>query len=318
MQTYEDCTSPFTPFCSSTFSPIRELQQQDKALTLIFLTSNAKYCGPVTDPWFDAQICDAKWEGEDWTTCQKAYPVSTLGCTEESTLCVGDSNRCTRLRVDGYPYLNKQMPGIPNITQELGLNPRQAAIATRIQQATYRTSFASMIQVLGGSSMLAFGNYVSCAPVLPHDQWTKEIQNWFAMFLVNLQLFNAQFVTGWQFPGINKYVTPPPDDEGWMCNAQIVRSPLYASFSVLGLVLIFLLGGVLLVLRVCTPYIVHKLQPSKSLNGHRTTSWDELSLIELASQAFETQRRESAGSSLESSLKRLDAITVRVRDLGVA
>lgn len=184
-EAYDHCTWGIADnaTCLTSFAPIPALRSPKKNTALVFLTSITQYCGPVTDPWFDAKACDHDWYGSDWPTCRPAYPTTTLACAEEKEICVGepgDHERCTKIRGDGYPFSDEDTAaGLPNITEILKLTSRQAAIATRIQDATSKSGFASIIFDLGGSNMLASGTSATsvCSPVLPSDQWTKEVSN---------------------------------------------------------------------------------------------------------------------------------------------
>lgn len=82
-------------------------------------------------------------------------------------------------------------------------------------------------------------------------------------------------------------MTPPSNDDQWMCDAQVVGTTMYTNFSLLGILLILLIGGTFIALRLATPYLVHKLQGSSIENEHRRATWDELNLPKLASEAFE-------------------------------
>lgn len=161
-----------TPGCLTGFNPIAPLRRSDAATSIIFLTSEIHYCDAVIDPWFNAQTCDPKWPGLGWTTCHPAYPTAALACVEEQQICVGespDSGRCVNTRANGYPYAHTDTGGLPNITQVLNLNPRQAAIATRMQDASLQSAFAEIIYDMGGTNLLAYGirDGPSCAETLP-------------------------------------------------------------------------------------------------------------------------------------------------------
>lgn len=164
-------------FCYTSFEPIEALRKPETDTSIIFLTSTSRYCGPVTDPWFDAQECNTDWLGSGWTICRPASPVKALACAESKEICVGQPphRRCTKIRSDGYPFSNITTAGLPNITDILNLTPRQAAIATRMQDASYRSIFADIIQDTGATNMLAFrtGDASQCAPALPDNQWSK-------------------------------------------------------------------------------------------------------------------------------------------------
>jgi hypothetical protein len=95
--------------------------------------------------------------------------------------------------VDGYPPGTSDTP--VNITDLLRLNKRQSAIAQRLQDASYRSDWVAILPNVGSQNMLAFQTVVneagsSFSNGLPSNQWTLEIQNWFATQLTIMQLYS--------------------------------------------------------------------------------------------------------------------------------
>lgn len=169
---------------------------------LIFLSSAVRYFQPVTDPWFNAQIEEPfTWvygPGENFSTPQyrRESPTSVLACASTAEICNLDPNsesKCTRIMVDGYPPGTSDTP--VNITDLLRLNKRQSAIAQRLQDASYRSDWVAILPNVGSQNMLAFQTVVneagsSFSNGLPSNQWTLEIQNWFATQLTIMQLYS--------------------------------------------------------------------------------------------------------------------------------
>lgn len=168
----------------------------------MFLSSNVQYTEPITDPWFHAQHpWTATWEGNalfEVTLYNRETPTSVLGCAEEVELCNRDPSsegKCTRLMVEGYPAVGGSGDTPGNITELLKLNKRQSAVAYRLQDASYRSSLDSILVNTGAQSLLAFQAVASQSEAsfstgLPSDQWTKEIENWFATQLTVIQLYS--------------------------------------------------------------------------------------------------------------------------------
>ena len=95
--------------------------------------------------------------------------------------------------VDGYPPGDSDIPA--NITKILDLSQRQSAVAQRLQDASYRSDWTAIIPNVGAENMLAFQTAVnqgglSFSNGLPSNQWTLEIQNWFAAQLTIMQLYS--------------------------------------------------------------------------------------------------------------------------------
>ena len=96
--------------------------------------------------------------------------------------------------VDGYP-LGGTLESPLNITKVLNLNQRQSAVAQRLQDASYRSDWIAIIPNVGAENMLAFQTVVNEGSLafsngLPSNQWTLEIQNWFATQLTIMQLYS--------------------------------------------------------------------------------------------------------------------------------
>lgn len=70
-----------------------------------------------------------------------------------------------------------------------------------------------------------------------------EVDHWFRLALTANQLQSVKYVMGDGRPSHNKWMKPVEGDSEWMCNNQIVQRDDFTSFGILGIVLIFLLGG---------------------------------------------------------------------------
>lgn len=79
-------------------------------------------------------------------------------------------------------------------------------------------------------------------------------------------------------------------DAAWMCDAQIVQRDDFASFSTLGIVLVFLLGAFLLFLDACLDQLIDawytRVHPARSW---KLQAWRASRNIQVQSQAFEAQ-----------------------------
>jgi hypothetical protein len=95
---------------------------------------------------------------------------------------------------------------------------------------------------------------------------------------------SRQFVTGYENPQYNDFVTPATGDDAWMCQAQITRSSDYASFNVLYLVLILVIGGFVIAGSYVVPWLMDWLRgpPKDQFHPTRWPSMDVLSLVEQA------------------------------------
>jgi hypothetical protein len=79
-------------------------------------------------------------------------------------------------------------------------------------------------------------------------------------------------------------------DSEWMCHNQIVQRDDFTSFSILGIVLIFFLGGLFIALDICLERLIifwyHKAQPRKAW---KLRAWRGNRPLQIQSQAFEAK-----------------------------
>lgn len=99
-------------------------------------------------------------------------------------------------------------------------------------------------------------------------------------------------MTGYENPQYNDFVTPAVGDEAWMCHAQITRSSDYASFNVLYLVLILVIGGVVIAASYAVPSMMDWLR-GRSRDDHLDhflpTRWRNMEVLNLVEQARNSQ-----------------------------
>lgn len=122
---------------------------------------------------------------------------------------------------------------------------------------------------------------------LPSNQWILELQNWFAIIFNNMQLEIAQYVMGYGNPDYVKYIQPPSSDETWMCTNQIVQRNDYASFSILGLVIIFTFGALFIIIDMSLTTLIKRLRPDTRRSQDRKLEWTLYELLQLQRMAYE-------------------------------
>lgn len=81
-----------------------------------------------------------------------------------------------------------------------------------------------------------------------------------------------------------------------MCHNQVLQRGDYASFSVLGICIILILGGFFISLNVCITPITRKLWNRTQLHKFRNDSWVANELLELHSMALESLLDKAASS----------------------
>ena len=246
-----------------------------------------QYAGPVKDPIFRAEqpttYTTYSPYGIDspvnYTLWNPVAPVSVLGCAQKTEVCLSKAPRkCALLRASSTPRHLDQTAG-QNITKFLSLSSRQESVLVRMQDALRSSQIHNIPWSIGGAGLLArqyaAGNI--SAP-LPDDQWIREVENWLATSVANMQLVNTQFVTGLPRPEWSHYLSAPDARDEWMCHSQVVLRQDVMSFSVLGIALIIGFGTLIIVLDLLPVDICRSRKSSVDL----TKDWHELHLLNLA------------------------------------
>lgn len=272
----------------STFEPIEQLQQPLEDVTLLFLAQNTVYSGPVYDAWFGG-------EGglrSNITDFIDQRLVTVLRCAESQIFCNDHHlNGTVCATVQGHSNT------IESVKNQLALNKKQAITVDRIFKAMNGTDLWIVVTLLGTGPMLITrklnGQFL---PSLQDGYWQSEVENWFALGLANLQLRISRFVTGYNFVGNRDTVSMPglrippviplTEDQQWMCESQIIFRDDYASFSVLGISMIVVLGISTITTSALLPSIVHHVQPATELNEARRAEWRKTEILELQRQFF--------------------------------
>jgi len=140
----------------------------------------------------------------------------------------------------------------------LNLNARQQSILGRLNSIIDGTEFFIPLAIEGGGALLAnkFTTYFD-PPTDGH--WMDELENWFSIGLLSLQLQTAQYAMDLSPTMFSDTVQTPNENDSWMCNSQIIYRDDYISFNVLGLTIIILVGGFLVVLSLCLDLIMKKV-----------------------------------------------------------
>lgn len=97
-----------------------------------------------------------------------------------------------------------------------------------------------------------------------------------------------------------------------LCSQQITRNPEYASFSVLGLVITFLIGGLIIILDFLTP-VIHRIRMHRrrKRDANAPDWWDLNDFLRLQERLLEKSRKQECrcrNVSATSSNRRMNLI----------
>ena len=129
---------------------------------------------------------------------------------------------------------------------------------------------------------------------LPDDQWTIELDSWFATGLATLQNLVVQFAAGppeldVDGPGQVNKVNATDRLGMFACRNQKVRGQsLFQSFSVVGVAFIVVVAGLLSILNLVLPYtmtLVRKVFTKGKWKGEQWRLYDKLQLLRMVFEA---------------------------------
>ncbi|KAL9112917.1 MAG: hypothetical protein Q9227_002781 [Pyrenula ochraceoflavens] len=224
--------------------PISELlpTTRDSDLTLFFLSANdISFTSEVDDSWYAAHRFAFNFIRPPWDGHSPAYlsddPASVLGCSSHYEACSSESpSDCV---VSG---------GALDLTDP-ATTIKGEAYSTITYITTYYQDVMNVVYSLMTSSLTArHGLYKGAQGPLPDNQWQSEVEFWHNISLVSLQnVVNSAI--GPDDLDIKKYFWQAPDSfqREKFCQNQKIRSSSYTNFSVLGLVITLILGGIIII-----------------------------------------------------------------------
>lgn len=267
---------------ASSYTPIPALNTTDSDVTLIGISSNVKYIGNITDLWFKALnrslILDLVWTA--------SRDLSVLGCTEQYQFC-SPLKRCTPLT---------GLYATPPAATSLGLSAHQLVMFQMLWWAAWTTALQFEMTLLGSDVLLAknalWGD-TGWSSRLPDRQWELEAFNMHNISLALIQRAVVEYASPTDIeirPGLRslQQIVRPTDPEALrVCGIVKIRSVDHTSFSVLGLVLILVLGSGFIVLDFFLARAVGWTQTKTGWRLYKRAEWVDQSTLQLQRQALE-------------------------------
>lgn len=266
----------------TSFQPIAQLRRNDAGTTLLLLSTFTQYTEPIDDPWFWAhqKTSVTAIDGTGKPILMEAYipdNPSVLGCSEQLRWCnQATKDRCT-------PFFGGHISDMGDpLIRALDLNGRQIEILKRLQQASDLSLLPIVVQFTGAETLLASDYYEGLSQALPSNQWELEANNWLATAIATMQLNTLQYVLG---DGSSQEQVKPTPTAEWMCSNQIVRRSDFSSFSVFGMCMILVVGGMIITLDLCSEAIFTR--QSNLIRGPRMRDWVSQGLLQTQRRLFE-------------------------------
>ena len=208
----------------------------------------------MDDPWFEAheahsQVFKIENDGrQNLTTYDSEYPISVVGCASQYQLCgqiATNGTACTLLTGIDVCF---------DTAREILRNPKQIVTLNRIDRVIEEISSIGQLASALGEKVLLVNQFstIELHP-LPSDQWIQELSHIFGTLITALQVRNYRYVGGCD-ARFTPNVTPPAENEMWMCGNHITPRSDYQSFSVLGIAVIVGIGGFIILVDLVLSY----------------------------------------------------------------
>jgi hypothetical protein len=255
--------------------------RSDADVNFFFLAPNdISFVGPSDDPFFPTH--SSPYTITPGTTLYRPDVWSSvLGCTDQYEICnpVAQKDRAVCTPLVGLPSLHDE-------SLKLNLSAAQASTVGVLLWALKETGLSSSIAGRGAAALKAQGTvYSNRQGQLPNNQWTIEAAGWFDTALAKLQFAIVEFAQGPSAADQALMSLPLPANSA-TCNVK-VRSSAYTNFSVLGIGIIFGVGGFLLVLSWVVDILVGKVQELTGRGKERKVQWMLDSKIQLLRQLYD-------------------------------
>lgn len=231
----------------SVFEPIKQLNRTDADVSLYTLFTTVYYDGPVNDPWF---LATDPIELDDTYNKEIGYRNrrvgNTIACTEQYQFCDKGPTSCTAPTALNSFFDKEALPlgaSMTNAKRSILMRMLKAMSSLTFEQTAYlleRPVLTSTVVMPSATS-----------PPVPDNQWMLEFKHFFAASLVTFQQLVLDYISEPHDSPLLKYIEDVPADAAWMCQSQVVRRKGFSSFSILGISIILIIGGIFIVVGLC-------------------------------------------------------------------
>lgn len=232
------------------FEPIPQLTRRDADVMLFFLSApGLNYADVVDDPWFSAHKPGPGMRNSVTNFTRPTYYrdelVTVMGCSMQTQICNAnrqDEEGCTPLRGMADDTFDRYGPWETE---------RQKALIKRADDIFGLGLFtiSGIVDHLGLSSLVArHGLSNNVQGPLPTNQWQREVEHWVTSSLTSVQGSFVEAANGPTDVMMSFKQTPNGTEEEQLCRSQKIVSTRYLSFSLLGVCVIVILGGIFMIL----------------------------------------------------------------------
>ncbi|RAR06174.1 cytochrome p450 protein [Stemphylium lycopersici] len=279
---YEDLTEV------NTWEPISALNVPNGDVSVFYLEMNdVMYATPVADPWFAAN--NGPFNASTPEGIMQLYygdqPIQALACVQQYQFCnppLNNHTSCTPLM--GIFDAARTASSTIFTSSEIKDMFEWSALAILYMAH----GFHEIALIMRGSSLLAGDTLSGLGQQgLPSNQWEIELEHWFKITLADLQQSILDQATGPIISEADAFHSPPTSVGARnVCSNQKIRSDSYTSFNVLGLIIIFSIGSLIMLVSACLPSTTARIQRNrKPFSSLEWISNDTLQLQRLAHEA---------------------------------
>ncbi|KAK6829651.1 hypothetical protein PG987_010235 [Apiospora arundinis] len=288
LRSYSDTPSSISPWIPRPAS----LEYQGD-MTLFFLSGNGIwFLSRTEDDWYRATVPESTFTRGNPTTVQERYrsgeAASPLGCVEQYQWCRDPAQgQCGELagQVDALRSAGPLF-GLTDQNLDLDRPTLESKIGSLLIWAYLilgSRNLDGFIDSLGSSSllsvlMLSHGNMIE----IKKNQWQLDVTKWWNIMLAGFQAKFVDTAEGNANAPFQPSTHKPQNEWEWnLCRNQKIRSAQYANFSVLGLVLTYSLGALLILVSFGVEPVLDLLQKRGRYSQYAYLEWQGETALQL-------------------------------------
>jgi hypothetical protein len=276
---------------------IPELTPPGADVNLFFLSAEGLfYTSEINDPWYSAHhIGKTAISTDSIASGPKSKPVplynqddtaSVMACTAKYQICnpsAKEGMQCAPL--GGMTDLLNGFDAL------WGNESEDKKLLMEWVYFVLNQGFLSMdavVEIAGQSALsAAYGLGWSMNGPLPDTQWEEEVILWHSASTASIQALFVDFANG--PPTLPAVISAPPTTEQGraVCTNQRIMSTRYSSFSMLGVGIIFALGGALIILDLTIESFLDWIQRKSGRHDYARLEWKTNATLQLQRLAYE-------------------------------
>ncbi|KAK8135908.1 hypothetical protein PG984_003848 [Apiospora sp. TS-2023a] len=277
----------------SSWTPRPASPEYEGDMTLFFLSGNGVYfLSPTEDDWYRATVPASTFRRKNMTSLGDKYrpdeAASPLGCVEQYQWCRDPAQgQCGEL-TGQTDALRSAGPLFGLTHQDLDLDRpiSQSKLGTLLIWAYLMLGSRSLdgfVDSLGPSSLASVVSLSQGSIIrIEKNQWQLDVTKWWHIMLAGFQAKWASTAQGTGNAPFQPSTYKPKNEWEWnLCRNQKLRSTQYANFSVLGLVLTYSIGALIILISFSIEPVLDLLQKRGRYSQYAYLEWRGETAIQL-------------------------------------